>query len=196
MRHLKPEELIDLAEGARVRATAPHLDECEACRRELAACESSIRAAASFDVPEPSPLFWDHLLRRVAEAVAAEGAPPASWLPSLTLWSWSTIALSSAGALMALLLVVALTMRGSVRNGTLVSTPQVASGGAESEPLSDDPAALGLVGELTADADWDTVERAGLTPDGGADHAVTHLSTGELRELDRILKEALAKPGA
>jgi hypothetical protein len=196
MRHLNPEELIDLAEGTRARATAPHLDECDACRRELAACESAIRTAASVDVPEPSPLFWDHLSRRVAEAVAAEGAPPPSWQTALTSWSWSTIALSASGALMALLLVVALTMHESVRSGTAMSTPQVASGATESEPLSDDPAALGLVGELTADVDWDTVEGAGLAPDGSADHAVTHLSAGELRELDRILKEALAKPGA
>ncbi len=36
--------------------------------------------AAEVEVPEPSPLFWDHLSARVGEAVAAEQAPRRSWI--------------------------------------------------------------------------------------------------------------------
>ena len=59
-------------------------------------------------------------------------------------------------------------------------------------------AALGLTNaaSLTDDADLDTVREAGLAPGGSAEHAVTHMSESELRELRRLLKEELTRPGA
>src|SRR5438105_826932 len=73
--HLTPEELIDLAEGARAEAAVPHLQACEICRHQIVTLRATMAAAADVDVPEPSPLFWDHLSQRVREAVAAEDAP-------------------------------------------------------------------------------------------------------------------------
>jgi hypothetical protein len=35
MRHLTPEELLDLAEGSRPLSSAPHLTACEVCRQQL-----------------------------------------------------------------------------------------------------------------------------------------------------------------
>ena len=75
--HLTPEELIDFAEGTRAEAAAPHLQSCEVCRHHIVALRATMSAAADVDVPEPSPLFWDHLSQRVHEAVAAEEAPGA-----------------------------------------------------------------------------------------------------------------------
>src|SRR5436190_125575 len=83
MRHLRPDELIDLAEGTRPESSASHLRTCEACRRQLADARAMIAAAADVDVPEPSPLFWEHFSVRVREAIGtqpmevAEGAPSA-----------------------------------------------------------------------------------------------------------------------
>jgi len=73
MRHLTEGELLDLAEGARPESSAGHLASCEACRRQLMDLRSAMTAAAAVDVPEPSPLFWEHLSVRVREAVEAEG---------------------------------------------------------------------------------------------------------------------------
>ena len=84
MRHLGPDELIDLAEGTRPEADAPHLLVCDGCRRQLIDARAMLSAAAVVDVPEPSPLFWDHLSARVRQSVVEE-APPrgALWLEPL-----------------------------------------------------------------------------------------------------------------
>src|SRR6185436_8662720 len=39
---------------------------------QLDELRAMLAAARDVDVPEPSPLFWDHLSARVSEAVAAE----------------------------------------------------------------------------------------------------------------------------
>ena len=61
--------------------------------------------------------------------------------------------------------------------------------------MADDPS-LGLVVDLTDDMDLDAARAAGLTADGSAEHAVTHLNDVELRELQRLLQKELARPGA
>src|SRR5437762_12868319 len=40
------------------------------------------------DVPEPSPLFWDHLSQRVREAVANEPPPAPGWMNRLNV-AWA-----------------------------------------------------------------------------------------------------------
>ena len=83
----------------------------------------------------------------------------------------------------------------------VASTPTSApSGTLGLELLSDSIAAddqsLTLVADLTDALGWDAAADAGLTVDGSAEHAVTHLSRDELRELERLLKEALGQKGA
>ena len=58
--HVKPDELVDIAEGTRAESSAPHLATCDDCRRQLADVRTMMSAAAEVEVPEPSPLFWDH----------------------------------------------------------------------------------------------------------------------------------------
>src|SRR5215471_16146260 len=114
MGHLHPNELIDLAEGTRPQSAAPHLLACESCRRQLAEARALIAAAATVEVPEPSPLFWDHLSARVREAVLTEGAPRR--IPPFTLWidlrSWSRLVVPvSVGVVAALVMAAVLTIR-------------------------------------------------------------------------------------
>src|SRR5262249_8786022 len=80
--HLTPARLVDLAEGADAERSVPHLAECDACRRALAELRATLAdAAAGRDVPEPSPLFWEHLSSRVRDGVAEQGLPAGgSWL--------------------------------------------------------------------------------------------------------------------
>src|SRR5262245_31587077 len=77
MRHLTKDQLLDVAEGTRPASALAHLESCDSCRREVENLRLAMEAVASVDVPEPSPLFWEHFSHRLREAVAAEGGVPA-----------------------------------------------------------------------------------------------------------------------
>src|SRR3954454_15525134 len=78
--HLNAEELVDIAEGTRAESAAPHLAGCEPCRAQLRELRAMIATARDVDVPEPSPLFWDHLSARIGDAIASDSAQPRrSW---------------------------------------------------------------------------------------------------------------------
>lgn len=200
-RHLSGDELIDLAEGARALDTAPHLDACESCRDELAGLRAAMSAATEVSVPEPSPLFWDHLSARVRAAVSQEGWPDRESRGSLgslgsLSGSWTRLMFPiAAGALVAVLIALLITVSGVAPSSPAGTSSALSPATFGAEPLSDDPP-LGLVADLTADMDWDTARDAGLTSEGSADHAVTHLSEGELRQLHRLLQKELGQPGA
>src|SRR5882672_6327580 len=115
MNHLGPDELIDLAEGVRQEIDAPHLASCAACQHQLTELRVALLAfatAPAAEVPEPSPLFWDHFSARVREAVAAEGASrhQGGWNLIKT-WSrprWlSAMPLAGAGILVAVVVALA-----------------------------------------------------------------------------------------
>lgn len=192
--HLQPDELVDLAEGTRPESSVLHLAACAVCRHQLGELKAMMSAAADVAVPEPSPLFWDHFSARVREAVAAEGVPRQSF------WSWPRLAMPMAAAAMAgVILAVAVNRSPVTPSGppAVAPTPAVASIELLSDPQSpDDDTALTLVAELSSDMDLDGAREAGLAGGGSAEHAVTHLDGGELRELRRLLQEELARSGA
>ena len=191
--HLQPDELVDLAEGTRQESSAPHLAGCAMCRRQLADLRAMMTAAADVEVPEPSPLFWDHFSARVRDAVAEEA------LPRRSFWTWPRLAIPTAVAAIAVVMIAVAVNRGRV--APPVSRAVAPTGAAPVELLADlqsqsDDTALTLVAELSADLDFDSAREAGLAAGGSAEHAVTHLSGAELRELHRLLKEELARSGA
>lgn len=194
-KHLSSDELIDLAEETRVRDSAPHLDACDACRRQFAELRAAMSAAGTFEVPEPSPLFWDHLAERVREGVRAEGVPePRSGFGAS---AWRRVAYPLVGgALAGLLFAAMLTVRGGDPRVPAGRQNRTASSAPVAAEAADDDPSLTLVVDLTADMDLDTARAAGLTADGNAEHAVTHLNDAELRQLQRLLQTALARPGA
>jgi hypothetical protein len=252
--HLKPEELVDLAEGTIAEASVPHLATCAACRGQLEMLRAMEARARDFDVPEPSPLFWDHLSSRVQEAIAADSAQPAGWLDRLRLgagssaragspdrgfrgmgsgwggisgiWtellasprSWGIVVAAGVAVVVALGTISPLTHRlpgmGTPSSGealpavpdqnTIDSVAGIAAGiglsGAPSlgsfESTDAGESSLGLVTDMTSGLDWDTANQAGLAGDGSAEHAVTHMTNDELRELQRLLKEELGRSGA
>ncbi len=201
--HLKPEELVDLAEGTRAEASAPHLAACDRCRRDLDDLRATLRSMPGEIVPEPSPLFWDHLLARVRVAVAAEGAP--SRFPR---WDWllRPRVLVPIGALAAAALAILVTLPSQVTLPPLPENPAVIAENAPSagselpgssrlellnDSLVDDDPSLQLVADLTATMDANAVGDAGLAGRGSAEHAVTHLNASELQELQRLLAQEL-----
>jgi hypothetical protein len=237
--HLKPEELVDLAEGTVAEAKVPHLAACAVCRSQLEMLRSMDARARDFDVPEPSPLFWDHLSSRVHDAIAAEGAQPSGWLGRLGLGaspfdrgagaftdllasprSWGIVVAAGVAVVVALSVsplhhwMPRIPGLGTTSSGdaspkasdqaTIDSVAGMAAGiglsgapgslGFGSSDLAE--SSLGLVTDMTAGLDWDTANEAGLATDDSAEHAVTHMTNDELRELQRLLKEELARSGA
>ena len=198
--HLNAEELVDLADGAQPESSAPHLAACESCRAQLRELRAMMLVTSDAIVPEPSPLFWDHLSSRVRDAVAVEASPRREWF-DVSAWRrllTPVFAVAAAGLVLALVVNV----RGTIsRPGAAPrAVIAVADAGAGLDLLNDvaadEDASLTLVASLTDDADLDTVREAGLAPAGSAEHAVTHMSGVELRELGRMLKEEMARSGA
>ncbi len=169
---------------------------------------------AAVDVPEPSPLFWDHLSERVRNVVA-EDVPRRSWADAAT-WRRLLMPLSAVAVASLIVAVVLNSHVMAPQSGTPSSSsngnpervalrpppapaPTVSDAGATIELLNDpasDDVSLTLVASLTADLDLDAAGEAGLAPHGSAEHAVTHMNDDDLRELRRLLKEQLAPSGA
>jgi hypothetical protein len=195
--HLKAEELVDLAEGTRPESSAPHLAACGACRQQLADARAMMAMAADVAVPEPSPLFWDHLSDRVRLAVAAEPEPRRSWIPSLT---WTGVLVPVASLAVAGLVVLLVNSRTPTSPAPKPGAAAVADARPANDVLAeptngaDDPS-LVLVGELASDMDWDDAAEAGLTARGSAEHAVTHLNQADLRALQQLLTAEIEHSG-
>ena len=195
MKHLTPDQLVDVAEGSANERAFPHLGSCEACRAQLADLRAVMsRIADVEDVPEPSPLFWDHLSARVRDAVASEPAP------RRLAWFAPKILVPLTVATAALALVAALvwtTGTGSV--AVPVPAPAVADRRIPTEAVEgtamlppDDPA-LDIVADLGNDLDWDQIHDTGIVKHSGlVDRAVSQLSADERAELGKMLKQELA----
>jgi hypothetical protein len=192
---LNADQLVDIAEGTQSETASPHLAACESCRAQLRELRAMLSAASGVAVPEPSPLFWDHLSSRVREAVATESAPRRRWF-DVAGWPRLLMPLSAVAAA-GLVIALAVVAR-APRPASIAAPParSVADAGTASELLrdvtSDDDPSLTLVASLTDEVDLDVVREAGLAPRGSAEHAIIHMSDGELRELERLLKEELA----
>jgi len=213
--HLNAAELVDIAEGTRPESATPHLASCEACRAQVRELRAMMSAAQDAEVPEPSPLFWDHLSSRVSAAVEKEGDGDARLTPSRYLTPWRDLKPSrfvvwqGLGALAACA-VIAIALGSRVLApapvllppiGVAVRPPASVADAATGPELirdvgSDDDASLTVVASMTDGVDMETAREAGLAPRGSAEHAVTHMSEGELRELGRLLQEELARSGA
>jgi hypothetical protein len=197
--HLTPEELIDFAERTREESSDPHVQSCEVCRHQLVVLRSAMFAATEAEVPEPSPLFWKHLSERVHEAVAAEGLPQSpfqAWWSAKALPSWRGWAV--AGVAAAVMISVYLTTARPPEPPAGLTEMAGVTSAVDAIPLplvdaADDPS-LAFVADLTSQLDMDAFDDAGWTSHfGGVDEAVVNLTDGERLELQRLLKEELAK---
>ena len=155
--------------------------------------EEIIAALREVDVPEPSPLFWDHLSRRVREAVAAEPAPTRSWTSRVNL-AWAA---GAVGALAVVVLAVAVTTRQSPPTAGPASSfvsSDVAGAGYILSPLNDDPS-WAVMAELASQMDWDEAAAAGLVAaPGAAENALGQLSNDEQRTVIELLQQEMKSP--
>jgi hypothetical protein len=208
MRHLTSDELVDLAEGPRDDSSTPHLAVCDVCRQQLTDLRAmvAVGTAARRSVPEPSPLFWDHLSERVREAVGGEELPARA--SRFDRW-WLPLAAPrlAVGAVACGLIVAMVAAFGSrvVAPGTrtAVAPPpaqpvEIAQNGQMTPPAllgsSDDPS-LSLVEDYGKTLDWDELreQMAVSAHTGGMDATARDLNGEERQELQRLLKEELAR---
>ena len=204
--HLKPEELVDLAEGTRAESAVPHLLACHACRQRLADLRVAIAALegdAVTGIPEPPLMFWDRFQQRVSEAVLAERGRRSVTLGQLIQFGRPRLFVPLAAAAALAVAIVAVTLHGPRMSSSADGPRSVPSTPGESgaapfaradllrDSLDDDPP-LQLIADLAADIDWSAADVAGVT--GGlnapssADHAVVHMKPDDLRELQRLLR--------
>ena len=80
MNHLSRSELIDLLDGQLAAERAQHADRCADCRNQADGLRSALSIVETQTIPEPSPLFWDHLSARIGEAIDREPLPQSWWV--------------------------------------------------------------------------------------------------------------------
>jgi hypothetical protein len=192
--HLTPAELIDLAEGERADADTPHLVSCPDCRGRLANVRALLKQAAAVDVPEPSPLFWQHFSARVSNAIAADAVARSSrrrWLLILIPATVTLALIVAAVTSVRAPLFRTLAPEGDAPTGTRASVAAESNRELLNDSTASDDPVLAIVADLISDIGLDGAAEAGMTPDGTAEHAVTHMNTTELGELRRILQKEL-----
>jgi hypothetical protein len=181
MTHLTPDELLDAMEGLLAAGRRPHLETCDHCRRELAAVSSTLSETQSVDVPDPSPLFWQHFSERVRTSIDAEPVRAGGWAGGLR---WQVLAPLGGLALIVMALVFAMPVRDDRSPDGAVSGTEVS--------LSDE--SWVLVVDMVGDVDWDTANAAGVVPRPGAvEQALLELTLQEQQELTRLLRAELQR---
>ncbi len=208
MTHLTDVELVDLVDGTLAPARARHLDACETCRASASVIRETLSRAADAEIPEPSPLFWEHFSARVQEGVRAESRVSSGWFG----WVQSaTVKWAISGALLTMVLV-ALVWRASAPrpSSTASGAVSTASSTGPADPDAFDPdldEAWALVRTVADDVArdtpasdeiaWDEVatEGFGVRP-GAVELAMVALTGDERSELLRLLQAETKQPGA
>jgi hypothetical protein len=204
MNHLTPDELIDAVEGTLDPARGAHLDTCTACGEETARLRAILHEARQADMPEPSPLFWDHFSTRVRAAIETEQTPRRAWLPQWLRWP---VLVPLAGLA---LLVLALA-NAVPRTGPHARLPRVGPTPAALLSTEADARAEGTaVGDLSriGEREWAVISEIvgaleieeardmgiAVNP-GDTERIALRLSAAEQRELVRLIKEEMDKAG-
>ncbi len=190
MRHLSRDKQLALVESTEGR-DHPHLHECARCRTDVEALRSVLREARSVDVPEPSPLFWDHLSAGVSARIAA-GAGNSRVFKT----PWRVLVPLSVGVA-ALVLAVAID-RGQMHRQAALVQPAPASGSIEAAvDTGGEDAEWSLLGQMAGEFDVDTLSDSLATSRGGAEDAVYELNDRERTELAALLGMELGqqRPG-
>lgn len=198
MSHLSEEHLLELLEGN--TAEAGHLDTCVACRERFEALRHTLGLLRDDPVPEPSPLFWQHLSDRVRLAIDGEavdrrlgtGEPAKWWLQRS--WRWG----AAAAAVVALVAAfVVLTSQRTDRPENIADRSN--SIGSPRGDVRDDlnwtiPAdeSWAMMAGIAEGLDFETAADAGLVVrPGSVDQVLLSLSDEERKDLAGIIQAEL-----
>ena len=143
------------------------------------------------EVPEPSPLFWNHLSQRVRDAVAVEPVPSPSWTSRFNL-AWAG---GMAGAVAVALIAMTLSVRHQPAGEPGgAAAPLVADviGVTGALPSLEDDASWAVMGELASEINFDEAGAAGLAlAPGGAEGALSQMSGDEQRAVVELLQQEM-----
>jgi hypothetical protein len=182
MKHLDLDERLALVEGGGAPAH-PHLAACARCRAEVDAGRAALAEAVAVTVPEPSPLYWDGLSRRVSDRLAAETPQRAA-----VGWPFWRVLVPLSMVVGALLIAVEVDHGG--RQRALAPTAAVVpiGDGSEAVPASVD-GEWALLGHLAGEFDLDTLaDGLGRPGESAAESAIWELSEQERVELAALLR--------
>jgi hypothetical protein len=195
MSHLSASEFIDFSDGILPRERAAHVDGCAACRAQAAAVRDALTlTGASDDVPEPSPLFWDHFSARVRDAI---GEPPRR--PAFGFRFGALRPIVAAVAVGVVVVSVVFLSRDARTGISSPSAPPVAADGdhaIDPAPHASHAAEWAVLTAAASDLRLDEARQAGMAvPSAAVDRAVTRLTRDELSELGRLLQAELKRAG-
>lgn len=193
MSHLTDAQMADAAERQADPPMSTHLAGCAACTAKVAQLRAILDSVAANEIPEPSPLFWEHFAAGVNAGID-EPQPARSWL--------SPAALAWLGAAAVVLLSVIGYYATRPTFDTVPAAPAVALGEtpALSDPAADDveqDEAWAVMRSLALDLHYDDARDAGVLPrPGSVERAATELSEAERAELVRLIQVELKRMGA
>jgi hypothetical protein len=191
MSHFSASEFVDLLEGRLAAERANHVDGCEACRARLDEVRQAVSRSSEVEVPEPSPLFWEHLSARVREGIELD--PEIERAGSFSWTRTGAVFASAAAAALAILIAVGSVKR-EIPSPVPAASPAIVDGAAV--PASSDDweneeawATVRAAAEKMAIEDAD---EAGLAArPGAAETAMSGLTDKERERLLTLLEEEL-----
>jgi hypothetical protein len=183
MKHLDLDERLALIEAGAEREH-PHLAECARCRAEVQTARTVLADARAVTDPEPSPLFWDSLSRRISERVAAEG--PVRVSIGWPFWRALVPLTVAVGAL-----VIAVGFGHERRSQTAApsAVEMTVDGAVGREDVVGTDDEWALLGHLAGEFDFETLtDSVGPSREGAVGSAVWELSERERVELAALLR--------
>jgi hypothetical protein len=186
--HLRTEDFVDALDGNLDAARRAHLDACPTCRGEilqLRAVLADVKPAG--EVPEPSPLFWDHFSTRVREATAEVQPEAASpwWMPV-----WRPIA--ALGIAASVVALVVFNIGSTVdRSAPLQQQASVEPVAVDSAP-EDLESSLAFVSAAASELSFDEARAVDLAPAPRIiESAIERLTNAQRAELVKLIREDL-----
>ena len=197
--HLSSATVMDIVDGTASRGQLAHATTCEACHRRVADARAGLACALEDEVPEPSPLYWDHFARRVEDAVRQDGDSRRTWLPSA--WRFRPVSVALAMSLMVAIGAAVWVMKPPSGRAP---EPLGVYGGAQYtdglEPVLaasvvGDEASWGMLSHMVARASAESGAGELVPPPavGSSERMIGALTATEREELVRLLKEQLGE---
>jgi hypothetical protein len=140
---------------------------------------------AAGEVPEPSPLFWNHLSARVRDAVAAEPIAR-SW------WSLYWRPVATAAATFSFIAIIVWSVRAP--EAPVVADSAISSAASGRELVADVAVSemWRMIEMASPNVELDTAQEAGLMPTPyAADQAIEDLSPAQREALVRLLRKEM-----
>jgi hypothetical protein len=181
MTHLSVDDRLALIEGAG-EPRHPHLAACERCASEVAVGRAALGAARAADVPDPSPIFWQHFSARLSRKLDDEPREPTERNTA----PWRVVVPCAAAVA---LLVMAVAVQRWPVGAPDRATAEVGAAVSGIGQTEADDEGWAVLGSMAGDYDVDTLgDSLGRSLSSGAESVVWQLDEGERAELARLLQ--------